>query len=169
MEAEASQQNSELPEVVSGGFVARTSDEAVIYELLCQDLDLTDLEVRLAKLPQIEEQVDHIFSGGVYIRQLHVPDGSLIIGKRHRFETCNILMSGTMLLYSGEGRAPVAITGPYQFTSAPNVKKMAYCVGDCVFMNIHPTDKTDLGEIERDFIITEDEFLELDGGCLCLG
>jgi len=149
--------------------VPRTEDEALIFESFNKDLDICEIERILAEFPQIEEVVDHIFSGGVYIRQLSIPDKSLIIGKRHRHETCNILMRGTMLLYAGDGNPPLTITAPFQFTSAPNVKKMAYCLEDCVFMNIHPTEKTDLEEIENDFIITEDEFLALDGGALCLG
>jgi hypothetical protein len=147
------------------------SDELTIFQ---KQLDLKTLENELAKLEQVDIPTTHTFSGGVYIREIAVPKGTIIIGKRHRHESCNILMKGSMILYMGEDIPTQKITGPLLFTSPPNTKKMAYCEDDVIFLNLHPTMETDLEKIEQEFIIPEEEYLlqekQLeDGGIKCLG
>lgn len=112
----------------------------------------------------IELPVHHHFSNGMYVRQLDIPKGMLIVGKRHREATLNILAKGTMMIICGETR--LKIEAPYTFTSEPLSKKSMYALEDCSFMNIHKTDSTDLDEIEAQFIIPEEEFETL---CLSIG
>lgn len=144
-------------------------------EIFKSQLQLKELENELLKMEQVEIPTTHTFSGGVYLRQIFIPKGTIIIGKRHRHETCNILLSGSLILYMGEDVPTQRIDGPFLFTSAPNTKKMAYCVEDAVFVNIHPTKETDLEKIEQEFIIPEEEYLLEeakrieDGGVKCLG
>jgi hypothetical protein len=116
---------------------------------------LYDLEKELMKLPQTEEKLYHHFMGGVYIRELHIPAGSLIIGKRHRGKTCNMLMKGRMALYNEADGSVTEISAPLVFESEPLTKKMAFCFSDCVFMNIHPTTETDIDKIEQIFTYRE--------------
>ena len=148
------------------------SDELAIFK---GQLSLMEIENKLAKLEQVDIPTIHTFSGGVYIREIAVPKGTIIIGKRHRHESCNILMKGSMILYMGEDVPTQRIEGPLLFTSPPNTKKMAYCEDDVVFLNLHPTMETDLDKIEQEFIIPEEEFLLQeqksleDGGVKCLG
>lgn len=122
---------------------------------------LYDLEKELEHFPQCESNLHHHFLGGVYIRELHIQAGSLIIGKRHREKTCNLLMKGKMALYNELDGSVETIEGPIVFESAPLTKKMAFCFDDCVFMNIHPTTETDIDKIEQIFIIPEGEYLTL--------
>jgi hypothetical protein len=143
------------------------TDEDKILALFNTELDLVALEKEMAKFPQVEEDLEHIFAGGVYIRQLRLPKDAMIIGKRHRHSTCNVLMDGELTLYVGGGEPPQRMKGPFIFESAPNVKKMFYCHTDVVFMNFHPTKLTDLEQIEDEFIIPEREYLI--GGAECLG
>ncbi len=138
-------------------------------EIFKGQLSLYELEKKLSKMEQVDIPLDHIFSGGVYIRQISVPKGTIIIGKRHRHETCNILIKGVLVLYMGEDVPTQKIEGPFLFTSPPGTKKMAYCQEDAVFLNIHPTTETDLEKIEKEFIIPEEEFLLENGGVRCLG
>lgn len=142
--------------------------EANVMNLFNQEIDICAFEKELLSLEQEEIEPEHIFSGGVYIRQIRIPKGTLIIGKRHRHATCNILMDGDLSLYVGGGSPPVRVTGPLVFESPPNSKKMGFAHKDTIFMNIHPTELTDLVEIEKEFIISEEEFL-LIGGAKCLG
>lgn len=125
-------------------------------------IDLAAIQERMLQLDgQIEIPVNHIFSGGVYVRQIEIPAGALVMGKRHRRETCNMLLKGKLAVYVEEGKPPVTITGPMIFTSPPFTKKFAYCLEDAVFVNIIPTDKTDPEEIEAEVIIPEQEYLAL--------
>jgi len=127
----------------------------------------------LESMPQADTPVEHTFSGGVYVRQMFIPAGTLIVGKRHRHETCNILLRGELSVYLGDGKPVTHVCGPLIMTSEPMTRKIAYCHQDTVFLNIHPTTETDLDKIEKQFIITEPEYraylLEQERNTPCLG
>ena len=129
---------------------------------------LYDLEKAMEKWPGAEGEnpypLDHIFSGGVYIRQMTAPAGSLAIGKRHRYETCNMLLKGEVSVYMGGDKPSQRIKAPFQWTSPPMTKKLVYFHEDSIFVNIHPTEETDLEKIENEFIIPEEEYLKLNEG-----
>lgn len=127
------------------------------------------LEREMRKLPQKELEVVNTFSGGVYLREMHIPAGTFIIGKRHRHETCNVLLKGTLSVYLGDNKPVVKVSGPLIMTSEPMVRKIAYCHEDAVFINLHPTTETDVEKIEQEFIVTEQEFLAIKESQLCLG
>ena len=116
----------------------------------------------MLKLPQKEAPVFHNFSHGVYVRELHIPGDSWIMGKRHRYETCNILLKGKLSLYMGPGIPAKTIEAPLIFNSKPGTKKFAYAHKDTIFLNIHPTTETDIDKIEEEFIISEEEYEKLD-------
>jgi len=128
---------------------------------------LYDLEREMAKCPgatEDEGNVNHIFSGGVYIRQLIMPKDTLAVGKRHRYETCNMLLKGEVSVYMGGDTPAQRIKAPFQWTSPPMTKKLVYFHEDSIFVNIHPTKETDLEKIEKHFIIPEKEYLKLPEG-----
>jgi hypothetical protein len=127
-----------------------------------KSIDLVGVEARMKQLDhQVDIPVEHIFSAGVYIRQVTIPAGTLVMGKRHRNATCNILLKGKLAVYFDETKSPVVIEGPAIFTSEPGAKKFAYCIEPAVFANVIPTDETDPDEIERRVIIPEHEYQAL--------
>ena len=134
-------------------------------EVFAKQLSLEKIENNMLKHEQVDIPLEHTFSGGIYIRQIFIPKGTIIMGKRHRYETCNILVSGELSIYMGEGVPMNRIKGPLLFTSKPYTKKLAYCHEDAIFMNIHPTKETDLEKLEKQFIIPEEEYK---GEILCL-
>jgi len=124
-------------------------------------LDLAKIEERMLQCEQIEIPLTHIFSGGVYIRQIEVPRGAVIIGKRHRFASCNMLLKGKMEFFNEQDKSSEIFEAPYQFTSKPMGKKLALCLEDAIFAEVIPTELTDPEEVERKFIIPEEEYLKL--------
>jgi hypothetical protein len=143
----------------------------VIMDIAKKTYELTDLEKEMLKLPQVECNLTHSFAEGVYVRELFIPKDSWIMGKRHRYETCNILLKGKLSLYMGKGVPAKVIEAPLIFNSIPGTKKFAYAHEDTIFLNIHPTSETDLDKIEQEFIVSEKEFKELEAqrGEICLG
>lgn len=122
-----------------------------------KSIDLLAIQQTMELMPQVEIPVEHIFLGGIYIRQILLPAGTLAIGKRHRFNTCNMILKGRVLVYMTDGSAQEVIA-PAIFESEKHVKKMCYAIEDTIFVNIHPTNETDLDKLEREFIISEEEF-----------
>jgi len=139
-------------------------------EIEKKEPSLIDLEEEMLKHPQVEAPVTHNFAPGVYVRELFIPKDSWIMGKRHRNETLNILLKGSLALYMGEGVPAKVIKAPLIFNSNPGAKKFAYALEDTIFLNVHPTEETDVEKIEESVIITEKEYEKL---CyeekLCLG
>lgn len=130
--------------------------------------NLVQIEKDLAQLEQIDLITNHIFSDGVYMRELHIPKGTFIIGKRHKHKTINILTKGKMTIYDED--STFEVSAPFTAVSEPYTKKAGYAHEDSIWVNIHPTNETDLDIIEEQFIITEEEFLKLDRKeKLCLG
>lgn len=117
-------------------------------------------EAILQELPDdlIEIDVRHHFGGGVYIREALIPAGSMMVGKMHRTETMNFLVSGTLRMVTAEGTRD--ITGPYIFTSPGMNKKAAVSLTDAVFLTIHPSEEKDPDEIVDTFTVPEAEAVE---------
>jgi len=104
--------------------------------------------------------VKHNFSKGVYVRELEIPKGTLIEGKRSREKCINMLIKGKMLVHDGTGIHE--IEAPYIVEAQAFTKKVGFALEDSVWVNIHNTDSTDLDEIEKQVIISEEEYLMLE-------
>jgi hypothetical protein len=119
------------------------------------------LEDALFKLPNqldFEQYTEHFFAPGIYVRQLTIPAGTVLTGKIHRYEIMNILVSGTIKVTTDDGVEEVS--GPLIFNSKAGSKKAGFALTDVVWLNVHPTELTDLEEIERHFIAPSFETLE---------
>jgi hypothetical protein len=126
-----------------------------------KSVSLMEIEAKMLACDQVEIPLTHVFSGGVCIRQIEVPAGTLIMGKRHRYECCNMLLKGKMLVYVEEDNPPIEVVAPSIFTSPPYAKKFALCTEDTIFVNVLPTKETNPDEIEKFWIIPEQEYLEM--------
>jgi hypothetical protein len=109
--------------------------------------------------PQADLPIKHHFSKGLYCREMFIPAGVVLTGKIHKDETLNILAQGTILVISSDGTEK-ELSAPSVFISPPNTKKAGYAVTDCVFINVHATNETDLDKIEREVILDPSSILE---------
>jgi len=109
-----------------------------------------ELEAVMLDMPQVTLEVDHHFAPGVYVRKMFIPAGVALTGKIHRFETMNMLVSGTLRVTTDNGVEE--LTGPMIFNSKPGTKKAGYAVTDVIFMNIHGTKLSNVADIEQKFI-----------------
>ena len=120
-----------------------------------------ELESAMREMPNqvdLEQHTQHHFAPGVYVRELFIPADTVLTGKIHRFESMNVLVSGTIRVTTDEGVKE--LTGPKIYNSAPGMKKAAYAVTDTIWLNIHPTEETDLIKIEEELIAPSFEALE---------
>ncbi len=109
-------------------------------------------------MPQVELPVRHIFSPGVYARELTIYAGCILTGAVHKYEQLNILSSGTMRVLTEEGIKEVS--APFTIVSPPGTKRIALALTDCVWTTILATTETDVHKIEQEFVCkTEEEYL----------
>lgn len=132
--------------------------DATDIDIFQKQLAIQELTSEMRKHKQVDCPIIHEFADGVYSRKMFAPKGALIVGKKHRFRTYNILLSGEVSVYAGEGFPAQRIKAPHTFTSDAGVQKILYFHEDSEFINIHPTEETDLEKIEAHFIVPESEY-----------
>ena len=102
------------------------------------------------EMPQIQCEEKHHFGPNIYIKEVTMPAGSVIIGKSHKIEhVCN-MMSGRMIIVQEDG-SKVELVAPMTFVGKPG-RKVAYIIETVVFQNIYATDETDIEKLENMFV-----------------
>lgn len=124
--------------------------------------DIIDFENQLAK----EEgaffgdtnycPLEHSFTDGIYVRKIFIPAGTYIVGKIHKHEHPNFLMSGTVDVIT-EDKGVERLVGPLSMISPPGTKRALRAITDLTWITVHhnPSNTKDLNVIE-DFVIAED-------------
>jgi hypothetical protein len=102
----------------------------------------------LKKLPQVECPLKHNFAPGVYLREIFMPAGSIVIGRIHRTEHFNVIVSGLCSIVHDDGSHEY-LRGPMTFVSKAGVQKILYIHEDTIWQTIHPTDETDLERLDE--------------------
>jgi hypothetical protein len=113
--------------------------------------DILALQDSIAEnLVPVDCPVTHHFAPGLYAREIFMPAGSVVVGKIHKHAHVNNISKGSVVVVTEFGRE--AIVAPAQFISKPGTKRCVYVIENCIWTTYHPTDKTDLAEIEADVI-----------------
>jgi len=119
---------------------------------------IENLERELLSLPQVECPLKHSFAPGVYMREITMPAGSLIIGHEHLTEHFNVILTGkARVMIDGVIEDLVA---PCYFISKPNVRKVLYIVEEMKFATIHPTEETSVDVLEQTLIRKSNSFIK---------
>ena len=120
---------------------------------------ILEVQERLSLEPQIELPVLHDFQPGLYLRRILMKAGTLVIGKTHKTEHLNIVMSGSAsVLIDGEVKF---IKAPYVFKSGIGIKKVLYIHEEMIWATTHVTKETDLEKLEAETVYTFEEEKEL--------
>lgn len=123
---------------------------------------VNQIEALMLQMPQIEMEVRHHFSKGIYARELRIPKGVTLTGKIHKEEQLNILAKGKIKVLVGS--LIQEVEAPFIVVSPPGTKRVAYALDDCVWITVHGTNEKDLAIIEKQFIAqSETEYLDYIG------
>lgn len=122
-----------------------------------------DLQNHMLAVPgaQTEFNVEHHFSYGVYGRVFRLEAGKIVIGKIHRHETLNVLISGECRVLSEDGI--VEHKAGDIWVSNPGAKRVVYCRTDIVWLTSHanPSNTQDLEQLEAEIIAPDYEHVSL--------
>ena len=113
--------------------------------------DIYELQASMGDLPEVDCPLQHSFIDGVYVRTIFIPAGTVLVGKIHKHAHANILSAGDVSVMTESGGIE-RLTGPLTMVSAPGTKRAVYAHADTTWTTIHPTDATDLDQIEADVI-----------------
>ncbi len=97
----------------------------------------------------------HSFAPGVYVREIFIPAGTLIVGKIHKHEHPNFLMSGEVLVITEHG-GKEHFKAPLSMISPAGTKRFVYAISDAVWITVHENkdNDQDLKKIEE-FVIAK--------------
>ena len=112
------------------------------------------IEALMSAMPNVDLPVINHFSKGVYARELHIPAGTVLTGKIHKFDNFNILSKGEISVLTENGVERVS--APFSIVSPAGTKRIAYAHTDCIWTTIHGTELTDLESIETEFVVGTD-------------
>lgn len=109
---------------------------------------LAALEEHLRQYPQQDCPLKHIFTDGVYVREIFIPAGTIVVGKIHRHDHYNFVTRGDVTVVTKDGRQ--RLRGPVGMVSTKGTKRALIAHTDVVWTTIHanPTNETDLDRLE---------------------
>lgn len=128
----------------TGEIIAPSSDPQQVRAWI---MATTKKLLSLPKGEQREFEVKHTIDNGLYMRELFIPKGSLLIGKIHKLPCLNIVSKGDISVITESGSARVK--AGHTVASPAGLQKMGYAHEDTVFVNVFRTDETDLEKIEQ--------------------
>jgi hypothetical protein len=112
----------------------------------------------LKKLPQVNCFEKHYFGPSLYIKEVTMPAGSVIVGKPHKVEHMCVMLQGKMVLVAEDG-SKKEVCAPMTFIGTPG-RKVAYILETTVFQNIYATEETDVEKLENMFVENSQRLLE---------
>lgn len=100
----------------------------------------------------------HSFSEGVYIREMSMLEGGVVIGKIHNKSHTWFLMKGKLKIANEDG--VVTYSAPTYVNAKSGAKRVIIALEDSVFVNIHPNPDNirDIEELER--ILTCETYIQ---------
>jgi hypothetical protein len=105
------------------------------------------------ELLEVKFPLRHFFAKGVYLRQMCAPAGTVATGKIHNFTQIHIILVGEVTIKTvGVDGGAMRVKGPYIWTAPAGAKRACYFHEDTVWCEVHGTDKTDVDDIESEFI-----------------
>jgi hypothetical protein len=128
-----------------------------IDSLLSQKVET--LLSRMDELPQVDCQTKHYFGPNIYIREVTMPAGTVVVGKPHRKEHMCVMLQGKMIVVMDDGTKK-ELVAPLTFVGSPG-RKVAYILETTVFQNILATEETDIEVLEN--MLVDNTQLMLEG------
>lgn len=116
---------------------------------------------KLGSLPQVDCPLKHYFAPDVYLREIFMPAGAVVIGKIHKTEHFNLIEKGSVSIIHADGTTEKLIA-PHTFVSKPGVQKVLYIHEDCIWRTIHVTSERDLERLEAELIEPDPSYPLLD-------
>jgi len=131
--------------------VAQQGSESIVTKV--------DTLVReMSALPQVECPVQHFFGPNIYIREVVMPAGAVVVGKRHKEDHLCSMLEGRMVVVGEDGHQR-ELVAPTVFM-AKKGRKTAYIIETVRFQNIFSTDETDVEKLEHMMVEDSPALLE---------
>ena len=94
----------------------------------------------------------HTFADGIYIRQMDMKAGSMVVGAIHNHLHVWFLLTGHLAVATES--VIEEFIAPCYVVAKPGSKRVIYAIEDSIFVNIHknPSNTRDLDELEKEIV-----------------
>lgn len=99
----------------------------------------------------------HLFSDGMYFRQLTIPAGMVVVSKRHGRQHICTVSKGRALVFTEDGET--VIEAPHSWVSPAGAKRVLLVLEEITWATVHKTDATTVADAELDVLMDERELL----------
>lgn len=117
--------------------------------------DTIEIQEQLSQLPQVEVPIFHHFAPNIYMRQMEVIAGTLMVTKMHKTEHFLIVLKGSATILDSNGLTHVQ--APQVIKTQIGTKRVIYFHEDSAWLTTHPTSETDLDLIEEQLIVPDNQ------------
>ena len=104
----------------------------------------------------------HFFGDDLYVREIFMPAGQLIMSRLHKFTHPYFIMKGEVSVLTENG--PIHVTAPYWGMTQSGTKRVLYAHKDTVWITVHSAEKKDTDILEEeltavnfDHVMVEDD------------
>ena len=104
-----------------------------------------------------ELPLKHLFSDGIYTREIFLKKEMFAIGKIHKYEHTFFLIKGKLRICTENGVKE--IEAPFYGVSPSGTKRVVYALEDSIFVNVHanPENITNIDKLEEKFVVSSFE------------
>jgi hypothetical protein len=109
--------------------------------------------IRADNLPALELPLRHFFADGVYVREIFMPAGAVVVGHIHKHEHVAIMQTGDISIYDETGLQ--RMKGPHTFISKAGIKRALYIHSNTLFTTIHrlrDPNERDLDALKKEYV-----------------
>tara|TARA_Y100000593_G_scaffold90983_1_gene178659 strand:+ start:275 stop:772 length:498 start_codon:yes stop_codon:yes gene_type:complete len=94
--------------------------------------------------------VKHTFADGLYLREIFMPGGEIVVSKIHKVAHPFFLLKGKISVLTEEGEH--LLKAPYYCITPVGTKRMLYTHTDSIVVTVHRTFETEIDKIEKEII-----------------
>lgn len=123
-----------------------------------ENIDALEARLLASGFDSMDLPVEHRFAPDIYIRELFMPAGLIVIGHAHKTSHFNIVLSGeAAVIMNGELRV---LRGPSTIVSDAGIRKVLHIREDMLWQTVHanPENITDVPILEDMFVTKSDAF-----------
>jgi hypothetical protein len=91
----------------------------------------------------------HHFEGGMYTRELFIPQGIIVVSAIHKQQHPTFLLKGKLSYLNDEGEV-TTITAPHTIFTQAGTQRVLFHHEDCIVCCVFKTEKTSVEEAELD-------------------
>ena len=116
---------------------------------------LDELEVAMAKMPQVECKVVDRFTKGMYIRECQIPAGTMLTSMTHKKQHPFVVSQGKIMVTS-DNEGSIILEAPHTGITEPNTRRALHALTDTIWTTFHVTNETDIAKIAEEILEPKD-------------